>query len=136
MTTRKPRYGDIFAGHDEGVAMAEHANILWETYKADLIERGLWTSTRAQTLDRLVRYRVEHDHYHPIVVSEGPVKRGKNGDYVNIKWSMVQKLADRCDKLEKALTLTPESAGEKGAQKAAGAQPPAARKYLDRAKAH
>lgn len=114
MTTRKPRYGDIFAGHSEGEAMAEHANVLWETYKADLVERELFNAVRGLTLDRLVRYRVEHDHYHPIVTAEGPVTVGPNGgDVVNMKWSMVQKLADRIDKLEKALALTPEAVGEK-----------------------
>lgn len=131
-STRKPRYGDIFAGHDEGAAMAEHANILWETYRADLEGRGLWTPARALTLDRLVRYRTEHDHYHPLVVSEGPVKAGQNGDYVNMLWSMVQKLADRIDKLEKALTLTPESVGAKVVEKSGGTMPSAASKYLDR----
>jgi hypothetical protein len=111
---RKPRYNDIFAGHDEGEALAEHANVLWAMYKADLDARGLWSATRAKMMDRLVRYHVEHDHYHPIVVAEGPVVAGPNGgDMVNMKWTMVQKLADRIDKLEKALTLTPESVGAK-----------------------
>ena len=137
MSTRKPRYGDIFAGHDDGSAMAESANILWATYRNNLEDRGLWTAARAITVDRLVRYVVEHDHYHPIAVSQGPVKQGENGEYVNMLWSMVQKLADRIDKLEKALTLTPESVGAK--QEGTGASKPlptGAKKYLDRSKTH
>lgn len=112
-STRKPRYGDIFAGHDEGETLSEWANVLWELYKSDLVERGLWNGVRAQTLDRLVRARVEYDYLHPIVIAEGPVKRGEKGDYVNLKWSMAQKLNDTVSKLERSLTLTPESAGEK-----------------------
>lgn len=118
--------------------MAEHANVLWETYKGNLTERGLWNATRALTLDRLVRYRVEHDHYHPIVLAEGPVKVGKEngGDYVNLLWSMVQKLADRIERLEKALTLTPESVGEKAGSVQSPSMPKAASSYLERAKTH
>lgn len=135
---RKPRYGDVFAGHDSGADMAVHANVLWETYKSDLEERGLWSPTRALTLDRLVRYRVEHDHYHPIALAEGPVAEGKGngGKFVNMLWSMVQKLADRVERLEKALAITPESVGEKSGPSKAPSMPSAASSYLERAKTH
>ena len=111
---QRPRYGDIFAGHDEGGAMAEQAKVLWEEYKADLEARKLWTKARARTLDRLVRLTAEYLHYHPIAVSQGPVTVGPNGgDVANMLWSQVRNMADQIAKLEKSLTLTPESVGEK-----------------------
>lgn len=111
---RRPRYGDIFAGHDEGAAMAEQAKVLWEEYKADLVARKLWTLARGRTLDRLVRATVEYQQLYPLAVAEGPVKLSEDGgQYVNMLWSMVQKLSDQISKLEKSLTLTPESVGDK-----------------------
>lgn len=110
----RPRYGDIFAGHDEGGSMAEQAKVLWEEYKSDLEERGLWNRTRARTLDRLVRLSVEYLHYQPLAVAQGPVTVGPNGgDVANMLWSQVRNLSDQIGKLEKALTLTPESIGAK-----------------------
>ncbi len=128
----RPRYADIFAGHDDGGSMAEYANVLWERYKDDLEARGLFNRVRADILDRYVRYKVEHDHYHPIAVSQGPVKVGPNGgECVNMTWSMVQKLADRLERLEKSLTLSPESVGEKVVSKKNTARSAAADSYLD-----
>lgn len=138
MTTRKPRYGDIFAGHDEGAAMAEQANILWETYKSDLVDRGLWNAARGLTTDRLVRASVQYHLISPIAIAEGPVTKGPNGgDVFNFKWSTMEKLDDRISKLEKSLTLTPESVGAKVEGSGGEKQiPKGASKYLDRAKAH
>ncbi|WHZ35747.1 P27 family phage terminase small subunit [Sagittula sp. MA-2] len=111
---QRPRYGDIFAGHDDGGAMAEQAKVLWEEYKADLEERGLWNRARARTLDRLVRHTAEYLHYHPIAVAQGPVRESDDGgQYVNMLWSQVKNMAEQIAKLEKALTLTPESVGAK-----------------------
>lgn len=111
---RRPRYGDIFAGHDDGAAMAEQAKVLWEEYKADLEARKLWTLARGRTLDRLVRASVEYQHLYPQAVAEGPVRLSdEGGQYVNMQWSMVQKLNDQISKLEKALLLTPESLGDR-----------------------
>lgn len=111
---RQPRYSDIFAGHDEGSAMAEQARVLWAEYKADLDGRGLWNTARAKTVDRLVRMTVEYLHYHPIAVAQGPVTKGPNGGEVaSMLWAQVRNMADQIAKLEKALTLTPESVGAK-----------------------
>lgn len=137
MTIRQPRYGDIFAGHDEGEKMAEIARIKWAEYRQDLEGRGLFNKARAATLDRLVRVLAEYETLHPIAVAEGPVKTSaEGGDYVNMKWSMVQKLNDQASKLEKALTLTPESVGANGPAKPADAPLTAADKYLGRQAAH
>lgn len=111
---RQPRYGDIFAGHDDGEAMAEMARVLWAEYKADLEARGLWTAARGKTLDRLIRASVEYQSLHPQAVALGPVATAENGNqYFNYVWSAVQKLSDQIAKLEKSLTLTPESVGAK-----------------------
>jgi len=94
--------------------MAAQAKVLWEEYKADLETRGLWNRARARTLDRLVRVTVEYMHYQPLALAEGPVRQSaKGGQFANMMWSQVQNMADQIAKLEKALTLTPESAGAK-----------------------
>lgn len=94
--------------------MAEMAKILWAEYKDDLEARGLWTVPRGHIVDRLVRIKVEYLHYQPIALSEGPVRLSDDGgQYVNMLWSQVRNMADQIAKLEKALTLTPESVGEK-----------------------
>lgn len=130
---RQPRYSDIFAGHDEGAAMAEQAKVLWAEYKADLVDRGLWTNARGKTLDRLVRATVEYLTEYPAAVAEGSVRISDDGgQYVNMRWSMVQKLSDQISKLEKALTLTPESIGErKGADPGKGAPKTGADEFLN-----
>lgn len=111
---QRPRYGDIFAGHDDGREMAEQAKVLWEEYKADLEDRGLWNRARARTLDRLVRVTAEYLHYQPLALLEGPVRKSaKGGQFANMLWSQVQNMADQIAKLEKSLTLTPESVGAK-----------------------
>jgi hypothetical protein len=111
---QRPRYGDIFAGHDEGGALAEQAKVLWEEYRADLDARGLWNKARARTTDRLVRMTAEYMHYHPIAVSQGPVRETDDGgQYVNMLWSQVKNMGDQIAKLEKSLALTPESVGAK-----------------------
>lgn len=111
---QRPRYGDIFAGHDEGGPMAEQAKVLWEEYRADLEARGLWNRARARTLDRLVRMTAEYLHYQPLTVAQGPVRESDDGgQYVNMLWSQVKNMADQIAKLERALTLTPESLGVK-----------------------
>ncbi|MBY5976719.1 hypothetical protein KUV39_08675 [Phaeobacter italicus] len=111
---QRPRYDDIFAGHDEGGPMAEQAKVLWEEYKADLEARGLWNKARARTLDRLVRMTAEYLHYQPLAVAQGPVREsGEGGQFVNMLWSQVKNMAEQIGKLEKALTLTPESVGAK-----------------------
>lgn len=129
---RQPRYSDIFAGHDEGAAMAEMAKVLWAEYKADLEGRKLWTPARARTLDRLVRAMAEYQTLYPQAIAEGPVRiSADGGQYVNMLWSMVQKLSDQISKLEKALTLTPESVGEKtGAAPRGGPAKSAADEFL------
>ncbi|AUQ49935.1 Phage terminase, small subunit [Phaeobacter inhibens] len=110
----RPRYGDIFAGHDEGGSIAEQACVLWEEYKADLEARGLWNRARARTLDRLVRMTAEYLHYQPLAVASGPVRDSKDGgQYADMLWSQVKNMADQIAKLEKSLTLTPESVGAK-----------------------
>lgn len=138
MTVRQPRYGDIFAGHEEGEAMAAHARILWAEYKSDLEARALFTVPRGRMIDRLVRLRVEYDHHYPIAVHEGPVRLSADGNqYVNMLWSQCQKMNDQILKLETALTITPQSIGSK--VEGAGGEKPlptGAQKYLDRSKAH
>lgn len=130
---RQPRYSDIFAGHDDGAAMAEQAKVLWAEYKADLEGRGLWTNARGKTLDRLVRATVEYMHIHPQALALGPVAYADNGNqYFNYVWSAAQKLSDQISKLEKALTLTPESIGErKGADPGRGAPKTGADEFLN-----
>ncbi len=136
-TTRQPRYGDIFAGNDDGAAMAEFARIKWAEYKSDLEERGLWNVTRANTLDRMVRMQAEYEFYYPVALAEGPVKiSADGGQYVNMLWSNCQKLNDSISKLEKALMLTPESMGEKAPAKPKGQAASPADKYLARQAAH
>lgn len=111
---QRPRYGDIFAGHDDGAVMAEQAKVLWEEYKADLSERGLWNRARARTTDRLVRLTAEYLHYQPLAVAQGPVRESDEGNqFANMLWSQVKNMADQIAKLEKSLTLTPESVGAK-----------------------
>ncbi|UWR66249.1 hypothetical protein K4L02_08510 [Phaeobacter inhibens] len=111
---QRPRYDDIFAGHDEGAAMAAQAKVLWEEYKADLDGRGLWNRVRSRTTDRLVRVTVEYLHYQPLALAEGPVKKAENGgQFANMLWSQVKNMADQIAKLEKSLALTPESVSAK-----------------------
>lgn len=134
---RQPRYGDIFAGHDEGADMAERAKVLWAMYKADLDGRNLWTDARGKIADRLVRAMVQYELISPIAIAEGPVKTGPNGgDLFNFNWSAMEKLDDRICKLEKALTLTPESVGAKVTENKPSAAPAGASKYLERSRAH
>lgn len=128
---RQPRYGDIFAGHDDGEAMAERAKILWAILKADLEGRGLWTDARGLIVDELVRVRVEFEHYYPIAVSEGPVRLSHDGNqYVNMLWSQCQKMIDQISKLSRSLTLTPESVGEKVGSKKSQVNKSAADDFL------
>lgn len=138
MTMRQPRYGDIFAAHDEGERLAERARILWAEYKADLESRNLFTTPRGRMVDRLVRLQVEYDHHYPVAVLEGPVRFSSDGNqYVNMLWSQCQKMNDQILKLETALTITPQSIGSK--VEGAGEDKPlpkGAQKYLDRSKTH
>lgn len=128
---RRPRYGDIFAGHDDGAEMAEMAKVLWEEYKADMVARKLWSNPRGRILDRLVRAKTEYLHYYPQAVSEGPVRlSGDGGQYVNMLWSQVQKLDDKIQKLERSLTMTPESTGEKKSPVNSSASETAADEFL------
>jgi hypothetical protein len=64
----------------------------------------------------------EYLHYQPLAVAQGPVRESDDGgQYVNMLWSQVKNMADQIAKLEKALTLTPESIGAKAeAPKPAG----------------
>lgn len=134
---RQPRYGDIYAGHDEGAQMAELARLLWAMYREELEARGLFNAARAQTLDRLVRATVEYETYYPIALAEGPVRLADSGNqYVNMLWSQVKALADMIAKLEKSLTLTPESVGDKTVAKTDRATSSGAEKYLARAATH
>ena len=131
MRIQRPRYGDIFAGHDDGGAMAEQAKVLWEEYKSDLEGRGLWTKARSRTVDRLVRLMAEYLHYHPIAVAQGPVREtDEGGQYVNMLWSQVKNMGDQIAKLEKALALTPESVGEKAGVGRKPAEKSAADEFL------
>ncbi len=133
MTMRQPRYGDIFAGHDQGAEMAEMARVLWAEYKSDLEARELWNAVRARIVDRLVRAAVEYHHLHPLALAEGPISKSeKGGEFFSYRWSAVQKLSDQVAKMEKALAITPESIGAK--IEAAKRKPPEteADKYLAR----
>ena len=114
--------------------MAELARIRWAEYRSDLEARGLFTQARANTLDRMVRAMVEYEVLYPVCVAEGPVKKTpeKGSQYVNMLWSQCKNLSDQISKLEKALTLTPESVGEKAPARPIGG-PAKADKYLARA---
>ncbi len=115
---RQPRYSDIFAGHDEGAAMAETAKVLWHEYREDLESRKLWTHARARTLDRLVRATVEYQTLYPRAAAEGPIATAPSGgEYFSYLWAAVHKLSDQIAKLEKALMLTPEAIGDRTAPK-------------------
>lgn len=117
--------------------MAEQANSLWVAYKADLKGRGLWNAARAHTVDRLVRASVQYYYISPIAIADGPVKVGPNGgDVFNFNWSSMEKLDDRISKLEKSLTLTPESVGAKISEGRSPVVPSGAKKYLERSKSH
>lgn len=130
---KRPRYNDIFAGHDEGAAISEQAKILWEEYKSELEGRGLWNRPRARMVDRLVRISAEYLHYQPLAVAEGPVKKSdKGGQFVNMLWSQVNTMADQIAKLEKALALTPESLGEKASVRPSKPKESAADEFLGR----
>lgn len=135
---RQPRYGSIFAGHDDGEEMAEAARVLWVEYKAELESRDLWNPSRGKILDRLVRAMVEYNQLHPQAVALGPVAIADNGNqYFNYVWSAVQKLDDKIQKLEKSLLLTPESMGDRAPVKRKDFIPTGADKYLGRQeKAH
>ena len=117
--------------------MAEYARVLWAMYKKDLEDRGLFNEARAATLDRLVRAATEYHSYYPVAVAEGPVKQSKDGgQYVNMLWSQVQKLDEKIGRLEKSLTMTPESVGEKVGAVRSPMAPTAADKYLGRQAKH
>lgn len=121
---RTPQYGRIFAGHDEGEAMAELGRLFWAQYVEILDERSQLNQATRKTLDRLVRASVEYETLYPIACSEGPVRVADSGQqYANMLWSQVKNLSDKISKLEKALTLTPESVGDKSAPRALGKQP-------------
>ena len=116
MNIQQPRYHDIFAGHDDGGAMAERATALWAEYRADLMARKLWTRPHARTLDRLIRATVEYQQLHPQAVAIGPVSTAEGGgQYFSYIWAAVRQLSDQIAKLERALMLTPESVGAKWA---------------------
>ena len=111
--------------------MAEQAKVLWAEYKADLDGRGLWTSARGRVVDRLVRMTVEYLHYHPIALAQGPVRESEDGgQFVNMLWSQVKNMAAEIAKLEKSLTLTPESIGAKQEAKAPAKDKSAADEFL------
>ena len=112
--------------------MAAQAKVLWEEYKADLEDRGLWNRARARTLDRLVRVTAEYLHYQPLALAEGPVRKSdKGGQFVNMLWSQVQNMADQIAKLEKSLALTPESVGAKAEAPKNSPQKTAADEFLE-----
>lgn len=134
---RQPRYGDIFAGHDEGASLAEQARVYWAEYVTELDERGLFTLARGKMLDRLVRLRVEYELHYPVAVSAGPVRVSSGGnEYVNMLWSQCQKMNDQMLKLETALMLTPMAAGSNSERPRGRAPTSAASKYLERSKAN
>jgi hypothetical protein len=56
---------------------------------------------------------VEYAFLFPLVVVDGPVKKGpKGGEYFSYQWSALQKLKDGVLKLEEALKLTVTKAEE------------------------
>lgn len=127
MTTRQPRYGDIFAGHDEGAEMAELARVLWAELKSDLESRNLFDATRGRMVDRLVRLRVEYEQHYPIAAQEGPVcLSGDGNQYVNMLWSQCQKMNDQILKLEDALLISPRALSAKSDKPHESKKPPAA----------
>ena len=117
--------------------MAEIARVKWAEYRQDLEDRGLFNKARAATLDRLVRTATEYEILYPMACAEGPEKvSAEGGSYINMMWSMVQKLNDQIGKLEKSLLLTPESMGDKAQGKTQQAGATAADKYLGRQATH
>lgn len=136
MKPRQPRYGDIFAAHENAALMAERARTLWAELLDELMARGDLTKSRAGMIDRLVRARVEYEFLYPIAMHEGPCRvSDSGGEYANMKWSAVAKLSEQCLKLELALQLSPQK--PEGERKDRPKMPDAAGKYLERAsKAH
>ena len=111
---RQPRYKDIFRADPEAEAVAAAT---WRRVVDDLLARELLTNARLARVDRYARDYAEFEKMYPGVVAEGPVKVSPEtgGEYFNYAWSALGKLEDRLARHEKALLITPESAGDRSA---------------------
>lgn len=137
MNIKQPKYSDIFAAHPNAAEAAEYARVVWAETISELEAAGLMTKSRAAIADRYVRYRTEFHFLYPIAMHEGPTKKSDNGgEYANMLWYAVNKLNEQILKLEASLLLSPQSAGDKLGKRPDEEMPAAARKYLDRSKAH
>jgi hypothetical protein len=125
---RQPRYADIFRDDTD---KAEIASRVWQDVKAHLQENDLVTALRVQIADRYARAYAEYEVLYPSA-AEGPVKAGPNGgDVFRFEWSAVEKLNDRLAKFEKALLISPESAGGEVGRKVPRRGKTAKEAYLD-----
>lgn len=126
---RAPRYSDIFRENAEKEAVAKrvwHETIDW------LEENALLTVRRVEVADRYARSYAEYEFLYPIASSEQPVKAGPNGgEFVNLNWSMLEKLNDRLMKFEDALLISPKAAQDKISERPPEAPKTKADAYLD-----
>lgn len=136
MKIKTPLYSKIFAGSDDGRERAEFAQRVWSEGLEELTLGAGATKSRAATLDRYVRARVEYEFLYPVASLEGPThKSAKGNDYVNMKWASVQNLDTQILKHEKALGFHP-NIKDNDAPRSKVTPSPEASKYLDRSKAH
>lgn len=126
---RAPRYAEIFRGNSEKQATAKKA---WQETIDWLEENDLLTTRRVEIADRYARAYAEYEFLYPQASTEGPVKPGPNdGEFVNLNWSMLEKLNDRLLKFEDALLISPKAAQDKVSDKAPPQKATKADAYLD-----
>ena len=126
---RAPRYADIFRGNSEKEAIAKKT---WQETIEWLNENGLLTVRRVGIADRYARAYAEYEAIYPQASEEGPVKPGPNdGEFVNLNWSMLEKLNDRLLRFEDALLISPKAAQDKVSEKPSAAKSTKADNYLD-----
>lgn len=132
MSTKKPRcprYADIFRGNDEKEAVAKR---VWHETVEWLAQSSLLTGRRLEVADRYARSYAEYEYLYPKASEEDPVKDGPNGgQFVNLNWSMLEKLNDRLLKFEDALLISPKASQDRVADSGPPAKKTKADGYLD-----
>lgn len=133
---KPPKFNMVFAAHRDAAEVAEYARVVWAETVAELELYGaldVSQKSRLATIERYCRFRAEFQFLYPVCMSDGPVKQGPNGDYVNLRYSAVQRLDE---KLAKYDDLFWRWCGGKTPEAAKPVEPTTADKYLARSVRH
>ena len=126
---KAPKYDEIFRGNAEKATVARR---VWQETVEWLEENALLTPRRLEIVDRYARSYAEYEYLYPTVSEEAPVKEGPNGgEFVNLNWSMLEKLNDRLMRFEDALLISPKSAQDRVADRPVEKTKTKADDYLD-----